>query len=78
MSSISVSPGKKRDARRGFFLLPCSVCGFLALECVMAQTPKAVDKSAENLMVVLRESIGENKQNDARASGGAVVPRMWR
>jgi hypothetical protein len=65
MSSISVSPGKKRDARRGFFLLLCGVCGFLASECVMAQTPQAVDKSADNLMVVLRESIGENKQDEA-------------
>jgi hypothetical protein len=67
MSSISVSPEKKRDARRGFFLLLCSVCGFFASECVMAQSPEAqaVDKSAANLMVVLREAAGLNKQDEA-------------
>lgn len=30
----------------------------------MAQTPQAVDKSAENLMVVLRETVGANKQDE--------------
>jgi hypothetical protein len=62
MSCISASSRKQRDTWHGFLLL-CGLCGFLASECVMAQTPQAVDTGAENLMVVLRESVGANKQD---------------
>jgi hypothetical protein len=63
MSSLSASPRRQRGTWHGFLLL-CSLCGFLAPENAIAQTPQAVDRSAENLMVVLRESPGINKQDE--------------
>jgi hypothetical protein len=63
--SKSANVRKQRDKWRSFFFVLCGLCGFLAPECVMAKTPQAVDKSAENLMVVLRESVGANKQDEA-------------
>jgi hypothetical protein len=36
----------------------------LAWSCALAQNAQAVDTSAQNLMVVLRESIGANKQDE--------------
>ena len=57
------APRKQRYAWHGFILL-CGLCGFLASERVIAQAPEAIDRSARNLMVVLRESIGANKQDE--------------
>jgi hypothetical protein len=75
MSSISASSRKQRDTWHGFFLL-CGLCGFLASECVMAQTPQAVDTGAENLMVVLRESVGANKQDEALKPMGKMRAKL--
>jgi hypothetical protein len=58
------APRKQRCAWHGFILL-CGLCGFPASERVIAQAPQDVDRSTRNLMVVLRESIGANKQDEA-------------
>lgn len=63
MSSVTTSLRKRRNTWHGFLLL-WGLCGFLATESAMGQSP-AADKNAENLMVVLRESVGANKQDEA-------------
>jgi hypothetical protein len=76
MSSMSANHRERCYAWHGFILL-CGLCGFLTSESVVAQAPQAVDRSAKNLMVVLRESIGANKQDEAlepEAKGRAKLP----
>jgi hypothetical protein len=75
MSSMSANHRKQRYAWHGFVLL-CGLCGFLGSECVMAQTPQAVDTSAENLMAVLREVIGANEQHDALKPMGKMRTKL--
>ena len=50
-------------------------CGAFALPAV-AQQQSAFDTSAGNLLVVLRESQGENKQDESLAPFGRVTARM--
>jgi hypothetical protein len=64
MSSMSANHRKQRYAWHGLILL-YGLYGFLGSECVMAQTPQAVDTNAENLMAVLREAIGANEPDEA-------------
>jgi cellulase/cellobiase CelA1 len=45
---------------------------FLASSCAMAQNAQTVDTSAQNLMVVLRELIGANKQDEILEPMGKV------
>jgi hypothetical protein len=84
MSSMSSSPRKQRDTWRGFFSLLCGLCGFLASECVMAQTPQAVDKSAEKLIGVrvaerLMGSIRIAREltGDGVAASSSIFYRSW-
>ncbi len=42
----------------------------------MAQTPQAVDTGAENLMVVLRESVGANKQDEVLKPMGKMRAKL--
>ena len=55
MSSMSANHRKQHHAWHSFILL-CGLYGFLSSDWVMAQTPQPVDRSAENLMAVLRPS----------------------
>ena len=49
---------------------------FLACEIATAQTGLAVERSAQNLMVVLRESTGANKQDEALRSMGKMRAKL--
>jgi hypothetical protein len=75
MSSTLANHRKQRHACCGFIVL-CGLCGFLGSEYVMAQTPQAVDKSAENLMAVLRESNGPNQQDEALKPMGRIRTKL--
>jgi hypothetical protein len=75
MSSMSSNHRKQRHAWHGFILL-CGLCGFLGSERVMAQTPQAVETSAENLMAVLREVIGADKQDEALKPMGKMRTKL--
>src|SRR5258707_6143463 len=84
MSGMLANIRKQRYALRDF-ILPCGIIllcgmalfsGLLAPERVMAQTDQAVDTSAQNLMVVLRETIGANKQDEALEPIGKMRFRM--
>jgi hypothetical protein len=69
---------RQRDTRFWFVLLWSLgvLHSFLTSERVMAQDIPRVDRSAENLMVVLRESIGANTEREALTPMGKFHAKL--
>jgi len=68
---------KMSPIHRIFLPLALSLlCGFFGLPHAASQTAQAIDTSAENLMVVLRESFGANKQDEKLIPFGKLRTRL--
>lgn len=72
-ASLSGSLRRLATSRKwtGFILL-VGLCGTLGSLYGMTQTPQAADTSAENLMVVLRELVGANTQEETLKPTGKI------